>query len=120
MFQAHVRYLGDPPPAEQLVAVHPADEMRAKRELDGKTWVDAEYRLYYHCWLAARRSELVAKSLGFDAWLETVSEVEPVPTEKGIAAALMAGLIDEKHAEYLRSNLDPQGEGLGESVPQPS
>ena len=120
MFKTHVRYLGDPPPEEQLVAVHPADEMRAKRELSGKQYVDTEYRLYYHCWLAAQRSELIAKGLSFDAWLDTVSEVEPVPTEKGIAAALMSGLIEEKQAEYLRSQLDPQGEGLGESVPQPS
>ena len=119
MFKAHVRYL-DEGQAEQTIAVHPADEMRAKRELDGKAWADTEYRLYYHCWLAARRSELIGKSLGFDAWLETVSEVEPVPTEKGIAAALMAGLIDERHAEYLRSTIGGPGEGLGESAPQPS
>lgn len=119
MFKAYVRYTGEPP-VEQTIAVHPADEMRALRELAGKSWVDEEYRLYYLCWLAARRTQLIAADLGFDLWLEGVAEVEPVPTEKGITSALMAGLIDERHADYLRTQLEPQGPGRGESPTQPS
>lgn len=119
MLKVDVRYIGDPP-VEQTIVVHPVDEMRAKRELGGKDWVDDEYRLYYHCWLAAKRTQLIAADIAFDLWLEGVDEVEPVATEKQIEAALGVGSITEKQATYMREQLERQGSGRGESLTAPS
>jgi hypothetical protein len=119
MLTAVVRYIGDPP-KEQTIVIHPVDEMRAKRELGGKDWVDDEYRLFYHCWLAARRTGAVTDQMSFDLWLEGVGEVEPVLSEKQIAEAQAVGSITDKQAEFMREQLARQGSGRGESLTEPS
>lgn len=119
MLTAVVRYIGDPP-KEQTIVIHPVDEMRAKRELGGKDWVDDEYRLFYHCWLAAKRLEAVDAAMTFDLWLEGVAEVEPVLSEKQIAEAQAVGSITDKQAEFMREQLARQGSGRGESQAEPS
>jgi hypothetical protein len=115
-----VRYIGEPQ-LEQMLVIHPADEMRAKRELAGKEWADKEYRVYYHCWLCAKRLGLVAGDVKFDLWLEGVAEVEPIMSVKQIDDALAIEAINEKQAEYLRGQVARQeSEAPGESQPPPT
>lgn len=119
MLKVKIVYTGDPP-AEQTVVIHPIDEMRAKRELAGKAWADDEYQTYYNCWLAARRTDLISKDISFDLWLEGVAEIDELPSEKQILAALAVGSITEKQAEYMRSQNERRGSGPGESLTAPS
>ena len=114
-----VRYFADGAATigdERLVKIHPADEIKAKRELAGKpaAYVDDEVRLYTLVYLAERRAGNVTAA--FDQWIETVAEVEPRLSEKQVDDAVIAGEIPEDVAERLKAQIREQESAEGESL----
>lgn len=112
-----VRYYirGDEPRSEQTIVLGPADELRAKRELDGKGYVDDQYVLFYRTFLAGRRAKVIAEGISFDAWLETVEEVEPRISLEEVETGLRLGKLTEVEAELLREQIRALGDDPGES-----
>jgi hypothetical protein len=101
------------------VVIHPIDELRAKRELAGKKWVDDEVSLQYQTFLALRRTGRTAHG-DFEQWLAGVAEFEPRLSHRDVDEALGAGAIDEQAAEALHRRIEELGDGEGESQAPPS
>ena len=118
-----VRYLDPADPgrtgAEEMVAIHPVDELRTTRELAGKAWADDQVRLEYQVWQALRRAGGVAGG-DFESWLATVAEFEPRLSHSDVDAALAMGAVDEAGAAFMHGRVDELGDGQGESQAPPS
>jgi len=119
MHKVVVRYIDDAD-REDLLIVHPADQMRAKRELAGKSYADGEYLLFYQAWLAAVRSGKAPATVNFDHWLENVAEVEPRLTQQQVDDALLTGDISDHQADVLRAKIAEQEQAEGEATAPPS
>ena len=118
-----VRFIDESRPdlvgSSETVVVHPVDEMRAKRELAGKKWVDDDVVMQYEVFLAMRRTGRT--SLGdFEAWLAGIGEFEPRLSHSDVDGALAVGAIDEPAAEALHRRIEELGDGEGESQAPPS
>ena len=124
MHKVIIRYIDDSQ-SEDLFVIHPADEMKAKRQLAGKPYADEEYTYHYLSYLAAVRSGKVAEAVSFERWIETVAEVEPRLTLKEIDAAVLArgvgpsgevlGITDAQ-VDYLRAQVREEEAAEGEAA----
>ncbi len=121
-----VRFLAEDQPdgsavcaESETVVIHPIDELRAKRELAGKKWVDDEVVLQYRCFLALRRTGRAVVG-DFEQWLAGVAEFEPRLAHKDVDEALAAGAIEEQEAEALHRRIEELGDDEGESQAPPS
>jgi hypothetical protein len=102
-----VRYL-DESALSEWVAIHPGDDMRATRAIDKepdsvKNDPSGGAQLSYRAFFACRRLGHVPPDTNFDAWNDTVADLEPLITDDNVEAALGAGLIDERQADFMRA-----------------
>jgi hypothetical protein len=113
LLTVEIRFL-DPGAAPSRVVIHPGDQMRSKRELAGKPYADEDYALMHQAYLACRRLRLapsdVPTSTGFDAWIDTVAEIEPRPTLKQVERLARMGEITRDAADALIEEIRVSGD----------
>lgn len=111
LVRAHVRHYDESTP-EFIVAIGAGEDMIAKRDLRGKEWDDDQVTIY-KAWLAAKRQDLIPPASGmaaFEAWVATVSEVEPILTRKMVDQTVAMGKVTAAEAEAAYAIVESEGE----------
>lgn len=103
------------------VVIGTSEDIAAPRQLDAMAKsgfvIDEDFTLAFKAWLAAKRQGDTFAKAGFDAWIESVENIEALPSKKQIEAAVALGTMDRDQADKLLAYI---GQAEGEAVAPPA
>lgn len=92
------------------VVIGTGEDVKAPRQLaalEKQGWVITDdTTIAYKAYLAGQRQGDIAREVTFEAWIETVSEIEARPSKKQIEQAVALGNMEREQADALLAMME--------------